>query len=210
MAIPMPGIWRGGAWMSSLSALSLVAVAVVVFMYWPKLEAMIPQRLFRFRTQKVLDFIAHFRRGIRKIKPADLIKMMCIFTSNYVIQALALYLSLKEWGWQLNILALAYTIVFSILAGVFSPLPMGLGTQDVSLFLLLTRLGPSQDAAVAAALILRILRTIVPLILGLISLNILGLDRIRNRDDVIVGESDGQGCAQQPSAVGETNVYGKQ
>lgn len=202
VAIPVPGVWGSGAWISSLLALAFVMLALAGIRVLPKIGSITTRKIFKNQLERVQKFMADFRQGMRTIKKTDLIKAVGVFTSGWLVNALSLYIILKEFGWTLNLFELMYISVFSYLVGTFSLLPMGLGPRDVSLVLLLTQLGPSKDVATAAALIQRTVRTVVPIILSLISINILGINRIKKlKKGAEIGESDAQACSQQTLKV---------
>ncbi|PWB54418.1 MAG: hypothetical protein C3F13_06590 [Anaerolineales bacterium] len=187
--IPMPGIWDRNAWGPSLLVLLFAILAIVLFRYLPKLEHLIPIKILGLKTKSVTNTISNFRSGIKNMRWTNFIAALAIFCLNYFIQALVLYMILREFGWQINIFYLNYILVLSILAGWTSPLPYGLGTRDISLGLLLSRLGIPQDVVVSTVLIQTILRTSIPLILGLISIAILGIDRFKNLKGETVNNS---------------------
>jgi uncharacterized protein (TIRG00374 family) len=65
--------------------------------------------------------------------------------------------------------------------GSLSLLPMGLGVRDAALVTLFVQAGADRDVAIAVAALDRLLSTGVPLLLGLLSAQILGLSAIAGR-----------------------------
>jgi uncharacterized protein (TIRG00374 family) len=74
-------------------------------------------------------------------------------------------------------------LTISITAGNLSMIPMGLGVRDASLTLLLVQLGVPNEIALSVTVIQRLFAPGWPLLLGLISANILGISEMTKRSD---------------------------
>ena len=179
LILPVPHIWGSKYWTVSLSAISLMILSVLFLIAGNKIIDIIPKSFHRFKFAKISQFVADFIFGIKNINKIDTIKAILAFAVGWLVNAVSLWVILYEFGWRLNIQDLVYVGVFAYLVGTFSMLPMGLGSRDVTLVLLLTQLGPNSDIATATALIQRVFRTVVPLFIGLISINILGIGRFK-------------------------------
>ena len=104
-----------------------------------------------------------------------------LFTLNFVTSALQSYLVLRVLGYPVSPLALLYALAISVTAGNLSLIPMGLGVRDASFTLLLMQLGVPNEVALAAAVIQRLFAPGWPLLLGVISTNILGVSELMKR-----------------------------
>jgi uncharacterized protein (TIRG00374 family) len=184
MAIGAPIFFGAEGWVSILAAVGLIVVISVGFLLLPRIEALIPNRMFKINTRKLRDFITEFRISLSAINKTKLVTGTLIMISNYLLEALCLYLIFKEFGWILNIFELTFVIVFAYLVGLFSLIPMGIGPQDISLVYLLTRLGVTQDIGAAAAVINRLTRVVIPIIIGLISINLLGVNIFKSTPEL--------------------------
>jgi uncharacterized protein (TIRG00374 family) len=88
------------------------------------------------------------------------------FIVTYIIDTATLWYILILSGYSIDAVIVAHAIVISYLAGAMSLLPLGLGVRDVALAVLLAHAGVSEAHAAAAALMLRTIRTVVPLVMG--------------------------------------------
>ncbi len=86
-------------------------------------------------------------------------------------------------GQTIDWLAVLAALTISITAGNLSMIPMGLGVRDASLTLLLRQLGAPDEVALSTAVIQRLFAPGLPLLLGLISANILGISEMVKRWD---------------------------
>ncbi len=184
MAIGAPVFFGAEGWVSILAAVGLIVLIIVGFLLLPRIEALIPDRMFKINTRKLRDFITEFRISLSAINKTKLVIGSLVMISNYLLEALCLYLIFKEFGWILNIFEMTFVIVFAYLVGLFSLIPMGIGPQDISLVYLLTKLGIPQVIGTAAAVINRLTRVVIPIIIGLISINLLGINIFKSTSEL--------------------------
>jgi uncharacterized protein (TIRG00374 family) len=180
MIIPVPEIWGDYYFLISLCFLFCCTSILFFFLFGGKIKVDFIYNIFKTRFKKISKFIHDFSFSIKNISKFDLLKTVLTFVSGWLVNALSLYVVLLEYGWKLNLIDLLYIGVFAYLIGTFSMLPMGLGTRDASLVYFITKFGPSYDIAVVAALVQRLFRLILPLIVGLITINIIGFGKLRN------------------------------
>jgi uncharacterized protein (TIRG00374 family) len=180
VALPVSQIWGGMAWIPS--ALALAGCVVGALMLWaaPLVGTRIPDRLGRIPLLRMKSMVVELGQGIRTIRSGNLAAAALCFSFNYAIDAMSLYALLTALGHEINPLHLLYVIVLAYLAGTLSMIPMGLGTRDISFIVLLTQLGPTLETATAAAVVQRLLRSVIPLIMSLVSLNVLGIRHLGN------------------------------
>ena len=178
VALPVTAIWGSLAWLPSVVALLGCAGGALSLRYLPAVGKLIPDRLGRFPLRRLREFTTDLDQGIRLIKPRNLVLAGGCFAVNYSLDALSLYVLLNALGYSVNPVYLLYVIVLSYLAGALSMIPMGLGTRDISFIMMLTHLGPSPEVAATAALLQRVLRSLIPLLLSVISLNVLGVKHL--------------------------------
>lgn len=185
LMVPLPQFWTSQTyWVLPLSVLMACAALVTALVFWPRLAAPVARCTARPIIAKIINFFSEIRLALAQVEKRRLLLAVLVFASTYVLDAYSLQLVLKAMGSQLTLFELTYTIVFSYLVGLFTFLPLGLGPRDLSFVYLLTLLGAPMDIAASAALVQRALRIVVPLGLGLISMGILGFDRLRPPSDI--------------------------
>jgi uncharacterized protein (TIRG00374 family) len=86
-----------------------------------------------------------------------------------------------------SVIDLLFIQAISGIIGIISMLPMGIGAKDTSLVVLMTQVGVPQSTALIAVLVDRTLWTLVPLVVGIISANILGVSNLMKHSDEISG-----------------------
>jgi uncharacterized protein (TIRG00374 family) len=100
---------------------------------------------------------------------------MAVFCVNYAIDAATIWLVARNYGESISFWYALESIILSYLAGLVSMVPMGLGVRDISMVALLTRGGLSTDVATTVTLVQRVLRTVLPLAIGILAINVLGV-----------------------------------
>jgi uncharacterized protein (TIRG00374 family) len=184
MMVPLPMVWGGKYVIASLAALSFVGSITAVFLFFPNIQSWFPEAFREGRLKKIQNFINDFIESIAGIKKVALLKAIINFAIGWLINALSLYFILLGFGMGVNLFHLLYISVFAYLVGTFSMLPMGLGARDLSLTYLLTLLGVSEEIAALTALVQRVFRTFLPLLIGVISINILGGKQIFSKKEL--------------------------
>ena len=180
VALPVSEIWGEMAWIPSILALAGCAAGGLALYVFPSYGAHLPDRIWRFSTEGLKNAVRELEQGVRSVRPGNLCAAAACFSINYGIDALSLYLLLSELGFSVNPMYLLYVIVLSYLAGTLSFIPMGIGTRDISFIALLSQLGPSIETATVAAVLQRILRSFIPLVLSAVSLNVLGIRHLES------------------------------
>ena len=181
LVFPVESLWGAGAWVFSLVPLALGILLIVMVIVFPMVSKILPKKIFFINLSPILEKISAFRSAaatVDKIKFALAGLVLFIF---YLSQGAMLSFLLAEFGTSIPVHQMMYAIVLSYLIGLISLIPMGIGTRDVTMVVLIERLGASSDTAAICALIYRLLGTVVPLIPGIISVNTLGLKQILQR-----------------------------
>ena len=174
-----------------LAFLSLLLAAMVATLVIKpsQVNSLLARLPFRRITRRLVHFGDAVQAGLRSVSIWRLGIVVLLFSLNFVVGATRLYVVLLMMGWTINWPAALAILAISITAGNLSMIPMGLGVRDTSLTVLLMQLGVPNEIALSAAVIQRLLSPGWPLLLGIISLNILGIAEL-------VKESDGVSITQ--------------
>jgi uncharacterized protein (TIRG00374 family) len=154
----------------------LLLMAGIVVMYFLPIPAVSrPSHRFLGKyLQRMTDFVTKFRDSIRLTSRSTLLVIVVLQLMRIVIRTLATYAILLQFNVNVSMLALLYIQAISGTIGMLSMLPMGLGARDLSSVVLMTQIGVPGDVAVLAAAMDRLLWTLVPFGLGVVSVNALG------------------------------------
>jgi uncharacterized protein (TIRG00374 family) len=96
----------------------------------------------------------------------------------FVLVGVRSFCAFQLFGGSMNIVELVGISAAAFTLGSLSLLPMGLGVRDATLVALFVQAGADRDVAIAVAALERLLSTGVPLLLGILSAQILGLRAI--------------------------------
>ena len=127
----------------------------------------------RFR-QRITEFVSNVQVGFRSVSKWTLTGVTCILLLNLAVTSARLYFIVHMLGYAVDPMSVFYVRVISVTVSSASMIPMGLGVRDASVALLLVKLGLSSGIALSSALVERLLSPGWPLLLGIISANILG------------------------------------
>jgi len=137
-----------------------------------------------------LSLVARFTRffervqwALRQLPITKIVQVVLLVVVMLGLHSMRLWLVLIILGQGVSPLALLAVLTISLTAGNLSMIPMGLGVRDASFTLLLTQQGIPGEIALAAAVIQRLFSPGWPLLLGLISANILGVSELVKRSD---------------------------
>ena len=155
-----------------------LAVAVAMMLISVRLD-LVSQWLatirFRGLGARLASFANSYAAVMRQISKTHLFAFLAMYVVRHLVDALCFYFVLQSFASDIGIVYLLYVSVLSYMVGTLSMIPMGLGSRDITTVLLLVRAGASQEVAVASTAAMRVFYTFVPLMRGLISINILGL-----------------------------------
>jgi uncharacterized protein (TIRG00374 family) len=165
----------------TLLAVLLVGMMAMLFikpsLVSPLLERL-PLQKFTFRLVRFSETV---QTGFRSVPLWRLGVVALLLGLNVTVATTRLYFVLFVLGWPVSWPALLAAFTISLTAGNLSMIPMGLGVRDASFTLLLAQLGVPNEIALSAAVIQRLLSPGWPLLLGLVSTNILGVSELVKR-----------------------------
>jgi uncharacterized protein (TIRG00374 family) len=141
--------------------------------------------LARFTT-RLIRFLEHVQSGLQSLSRPVIFGAVLLDLLMVGLQVVQLWLVLRIFGLSPSLLAVMAVFTISATAGNLSMIPMGLGVRDASFVLLLMQIGISREIALSAAAIQRLLSPGWPLLLGLISTNILGISELTKPSSVDV------------------------
>lgn len=134
--------------------------------------ARLPGAGFSTRTLKFFDRV---RLGLYSLPAIVVLGAVLLDLTMLGLQAVRLWVILRIFGPTPSPVKLLAVFTISVTAGNLSMIPMGLGVRDASFTLLLAKLGIPNEVALSAAVIQRLFSPGWPLLLGLISSNVLGV-----------------------------------
>ena len=145
------------------------------------LTRLTPGKLAGVSLQPAKTFAGDLILALTRVQPSWLLVATILFTLNYAIDAYSLSLVVSVYDEHLSLWEALRAVILSYLAGLVTLIPMGLGVRDVSMVALLVKSGVSVDVATTATIVQRLLRTAIPLPLGFLSANLLGLREVLRR-----------------------------
>lgn len=132
---------------------------------------------------RIRRFVVETRSGLAHVSKKSLALALFFMFLNGLFGALRLNLVIQTMGIHLNVWLVFTLICMSVTAGNLSLIPLGLGVRDVSLTILLMAVGVDRPQALSLVLIQRLFNPGWPLLLGIISLYILGIRRLIKNDN---------------------------
>jgi uncharacterized membrane protein YbhN (UPF0104 family) len=143
--------------------------------------------------------------ALRRVPLRSLGAAAGIFAAMFVLVGIRSFLAFRLFGGSMNVVELVGISAAAFTLGSLSLLPMGLGVRDATLVALFVQAGADRDVAIAVAALDRLLSTGVPLLLGVLSAQILGLRAFAGRKQrwaqTAAAESSEGDSALRPSLV---------
>jgi uncharacterized protein (TIRG00374 family) len=161
--------------LSAAGAILLIKPARVEHLFSRFLPTRFPRR--------ITQFIINVQIGLRSVPKWALASIVVVLLLSFVVTSARLYFILRMLGYVIDPVKVFYTRVISVTAGSASMIPMGLGVRDASVAFLLVALGISSKVALSATVIERLFSPGWPLLLGLISTNVLGVSELMKQSD---------------------------
>lgn len=134
------------------------------------------------RLTPVRRFVQDIRDSVSRARPRYILMAVAALGITYPIDIASVWYLARDLGADVSYTGVAHAIVTSHLAGLLSMIPLGIGVRDVTFALLLERAGATQDTAALIALIHRLVRTVIPIALGLLLLAF--VPALANRDEL--------------------------
>jgi len=126
----------------------------------------------------LVDYIFNTFDAIRKISIASLISYLSLSLILRVVDGLNLFLLCLFFAEDLTLWQAVITTSTAFFIGTISMVPMGLGTRDISLLLLLQNYGVSGEATLIIVSLQRVLTTGLSFALGIYCGSVLGMKNI--------------------------------
>jgi uncharacterized membrane protein YbhN (UPF0104 family) len=98
-----------------------------------------------------------------------------IYAAMFLLLGVRTFYAFRLFGGSMSVIELVGISAAAFSLGSLSFVPMGLGVRDATLVALFVQAGADRDVAIAVAALDRLLSTGVPLVLGILSAQILGL-----------------------------------
>jgi len=130
------------------------------------------------RVRKLLAPEGDIVAAVRGVPLWSLAAAAGIYAAMFGLLGVRSFYAFQLFGGSMNVLELVGISAAAFALGSVSFLPMGLGVRDATLVALFVQAGADRDVAIAVAALDRLLSTGVPLILGLLSAQVLGLRAI--------------------------------
>lgn len=164
-------------------------VFVLIFIFFILLFALKPELMKKCISklplkkwgEKITSSIINFKDGLKKISKGSLFYVTVFLILTLLIEAFASFLILTDFGYKIRFPHLLYIQCLAYIVGVISMIPMGIGSREVSYLFLLNQLNVPNHAIMSYALTLRVLWTIFPVIIGIISGYLLGIKYVREK-----------------------------
>ncbi|OQA16745.1 MAG: hypothetical protein BWY63_02640 [Chloroflexi bacterium ADurb.Bin360] len=157
----------------------LAALGFALLVRVEALSARLETWAFGSRLKRILGFIQQVQTSLRSMPFVVVAITLLLVLLMLMIEAYRLWLLLGIFGSAPAPYLLLVVLAISLTAGNVSMLPLGLGVRDASLIFLLAHLGVSNEIALSAAVVQRLFSPGCPLLLGVISSNILGVSALR-------------------------------
>lgn len=153
----------------------LLLTCPIIFFKPMKLKKYTEKFPFKNVTNKFLEVGTRCQKGIRKADKKSMLLFSFLLFVTQVLHGIRLFVILAILGIEINPVHCVYIHFISTLIATISMIPMGLGTRDASIVLLLMKLGVPNEIAISVALIERVVITGTSFILGSISASVLGI-----------------------------------
>jgi uncharacterized membrane protein YbhN (UPF0104 family) len=113
-----------------------------------------------------------------------------IYAAMFVLVGVRFFFVFRLFGGSMSVTELVGITAVAFVAGAVSLLPMGIGVRDATLVALFVQAGADRDIAIAVAALDRLLSTGIPLLLGVLSAQVLGLRAILRTEDSELQEGE--------------------
>ena len=161
----------------------LAAFGAVLLFLRPQLVESFARKLLPSRyASRITNWGMQSLKSIKTVPVWTLAGMVVLYFVRLGMRAFCLHAVLQDMGASSSILDLVSIQSISGIVGIMSMLPMGIGAKDASLTALMIQIGVPHEVALVAVLIDRSLWTLVPLLAGIISANILGVNKLLSQE----------------------------
>jgi len=161
---------------------ALFGVLYLLLLLRPRdLSRLFSRFAFKGKGKRLIDFAVSFQEGLKQASKKALIVVFGLFLLRFIIDAFFLYFVLLGFGHRVNPLYLLYSKNVAYVVGTLSMIPTGLGSSDLTFMFFLSKLGIPKQVMLSCVLVDRLLYTLLPFLIGLVSANILGVQFLRRK-----------------------------
>lgn len=173
----IPGLSNGPEPLSVVLLLTSfgLALCAIVFFPWHRFENLVSRFPLASLSRRLLAFVTNTQQAIRQTTGITLLVVVVIILGRLYLTAYTSHLILRDFGYDIGAWQILTAQAISLLVGLISMIPMGIGTRDVSMVLLLSQAGVPTDVLVSLTLIERLIWSVLPFLIGLVGANYLGL-----------------------------------
>jgi len=133
--------------------------------------------------EAIVASLERFQRLLRAASMGRILLVIAMYGAVFALSAVRLFLISLALGETPSFLHVFLSARIAFVAGSLSMIPMGLGVRDASLGALLAISGISESAIPAILVIERVFSTGLPIVLGFVFSQILGVSWLRKRDE---------------------------
>ena len=152
------------AYLSPLAGFTMGVAILTCFMGLVRLYHRLP--LARIERPA---WIARFLSELANLSPLTVFGAILISVAKTLTSAVAGWIVLTGLGAVTGLAEFAFIYLASHLAGLLSLIPMGIGVKDMSAVELLSRIGVSPSTGIAFIAIDRLIWSLIPLLIGLLT-----------------------------------------
>ena len=160
-----------------------VAIAAIAFVRSRSYDRAIPRLPLPQTARRVLAPDGDIVAAVRGVPLWSLGAAAAIYAAMFLLLGVRTFYAFQLFGGSMSVIELVGISAAAFALGSVSLLPMGLGVRDATLVALFVQAGADRDVAIAVAALDRLLSTGVPLVLGLLSAQILSLQTILGPKD---------------------------
>lgn len=142
-----------------------------------------PKILLALRSQKINLYWAKLHNSIAHVKIRTIALGVSMYALREILRAIGTVVVLRDLGVRLGFMNALFYRVVSNLAGLVSLIPLGLGIRDITGVFILSRFGVAESIGVTVVLVERAFWTVLPLLVGLGSISILGVNALLKRQN---------------------------
>jgi uncharacterized membrane protein YbhN (UPF0104 family) len=166
-----------------VAAGAAVAVAAIAFVRSGSYDGAVARLPLPRIARRVLAPDGDIVAAVRAVPLWSLGAAAGIYAAMFVLVGVRSFYAFQLFGGSMNVMELVGISAAAFTLGSVSFLPMGLGVRDATLVALFIQAGADRDVAIAVAALDRLLSTGVPLLLGVLSAQILGLRAVLRPKD---------------------------
>lgn len=168
-----------------VTALSIFTTSfIILLLIYPQIFGSVVRKGFPSEyATRIINWGHRFLESIRTVPLWTATSVVILYFLRLSARAFCLHVILKDMGILSSVIDLVFIQSISGIVGIMSLLPMGLGAKDISLNVLMIQIGIPREIALVGVLIDRLLWTMIPLVVGLVSANVIGISHLKDNTD---------------------------